>query len=557
MRYLRNLILLFVLLTAGLYTSSVHAASTDDLYVAIGQALSAVASEDRTALNQAIDQLGQVATDLPEQQTAISEAVKQVDAKRSAAFPEVRQQLTTLSATVRKQEEATKPKTDPVAKAKVKQLLVLTEELRQVKASERPAAEQRLLTAWASHESLVRNDSVGHYGNIEMALASIRIAAAREPADTKEWTAALDQFDAAVQSFLDGEQVQAKKTGLQSLLTPLEEAQTALAANDLPKAKQSLEAFLKTWPRAEGEVRTRNEGLYSKLESDMPLLLARLTPETRETTAQELESFENAIAQLRTKTHYTFVDAMLVMLREGLEALLIVSALVAFARKSQSKQEGKVWAGAGLGLIASGLLALILQTVFKASFAATGREQIEGYTGIVAVVVMLFVGYWLHSKSAVAKRKHFLSTLSTTSLFFVSFLTIFREGAETLLFYIGMAPAMTKTALLSGIALAIVIIGLVSYAVIQIGVRLPIHRLFQVASWLIYLMAFKILGTSLHALQLTNVLPIHPINGLGTVNWLGFYPTLETLLPQVVLIILIALFTMWQKRRTASIQTAA
>ncbi|MCY1691127.1 hypothetical protein OVA29_10925 [Exiguobacterium sp. SL14] len=101
MRCLRNLILLFVLLTAGLYTSSVHAASTDDLYVAIGQALSAVASEDRTALNQAIDQLGQVATDLPEQQTAISEAVKQVDAKRSAPFPEVRQRLTTLSATVR------------------------------------------------------------------------------------------------------------------------------------------------------------------------------------------------------------------------------------------------------------------------------------------------------------------------------------------------------------------------------------------------------------------------------------------------------------------------
>ncbi|MFP7279035.1 FTR1 family protein [Exiguobacterium indicum] len=557
MRYLRNLVLVLVLLIAGQHAVPVHAASTDDLYVAIGQALSAVASEDRAALNQAIDELGQAAQDLPDQQAAITKAVKQVDAKRSTTFPEVREQLTALSAAVRNQEEATKPKTDPVAKAKVKQLLSLTKEMRQVKASDRPAAEQRLLTAWATHESLVRNDSVGHYGNIEMALASIRIAAARKPSDTKEWKAALDQFDTAVQSFLDGKQVQAKKTGLQSLLTPLEKAQTALTANDLPEAKEALEAFLKTWPRAEGEVRTRNEGLYSQLESDVPLLLARLTPETREKTAQELQSFENAIAQLQTKTHYTFVDAMLVMLREGLEALLIVSALVAFARKSRSKQEGKVWAGAGLGLIASGLLALILQTVFQASFAATGREQIEGYTGIVAVVVMLFVGYWLHSKSAVAKRKHFLSTLSTTSLFFVSFLTIFREGAETLLFYIGMAPAMTKTALLSGIGLAIVIIGLVSYAVIQIGVRLPIHRLFQVASWLIYLMAFKILGTSLHALQLTNTLPIHPINGLGTAGWIGFYPTLETLLPQIVLMILIALFTIWQKRRTAAIQTAA
>ncbi len=245
------------------------------------------------------------------------------------------------------------------------------------------------MTAWATHESLVRNDSVGHYGNIEMALASIRIAAARKPADTKEWKTALDQFDTAVQSFLDGEQVQAKKTGLQSLLTPLEEAQTALAASDLPQAKLALESFLKTWPRAEGEVRTRNEGLYSQLESDVPLLLARLTPETRQKTAQELQSFENAIAQLQTKTHYTFIDAMLVMLREGLEALLIVSALVAFARKSRTKQEGKVWAGAGLGLIASGLLALILQTVFQASFAATGREQIGRRHAVRRLLVAL------------------------------------------------------------------------------------------------------------------------------------------------------------------------
>lgn len=266
MRYLRNLVLVLVLLIAGQHAVPVHAASTDDLYVAIGQALSAVASEDRTALNQAIDELGQAAQDLPDQQAAITKAVKQVDTKREATFPEVRDQLTALSAAVRKQEEATKPKTDPIAKAKVKQLLSLTKEMRQVKASDRPAAEQRLLTAWATHESLVRNDSVGHYGNIEMALASIRIAAARDSADTKEWKAALDQFDTAVQSFLDGEKVQAKKTGLQSLLTPLEEAQTALAANDLPKAKQALESFLKTWPRAEGEVRTRNEGLYSQLE---------------------------------------------------------------------------------------------------------------------------------------------------------------------------------------------------------------------------------------------------------------------------------------------------
>ncbi len=103
MRYLRNLVLLLVLLVAGQHAVPVQATSTDDLYVAIGQALSAVASEDRAALNQAIDELGQAAQDLADQQAAITKAVKQVDAKRSAAFPEVREQLTALSAAVRKQ----------------------------------------------------------------------------------------------------------------------------------------------------------------------------------------------------------------------------------------------------------------------------------------------------------------------------------------------------------------------------------------------------------------------------------------------------------------------
>jgi high-affinity iron transporter len=141
-------------------------------------------------------------------------------------------------------------------------------------------------------------------------------------------------------------------------------------------------------------------------------------------------------------------------------------------------------------------------------------------------------------------------------LFAVSFLTIFREGAETLLFYVGMAPAMTSTALAGGVVLAIALIGLLSLAVIYLGVRLPINRLFIGATGLIYLMAFKILGASLHALQITGLLPIHVMSYIPSLPWVGIYPTYETIIPQVGLCVSVGLLIYLRRRSPSGFRKA-
>lgn len=551
MRSLLKVALLVFLICSTLIPHAGAEAKTDALYVSIGQAISAVKAEDRDALSKRIATLAKQSKELADsdEKAVILKRLSTLKQHQDASFATISADLTALSTAVRTLEETMRPAQDATARTRLLDLHEVTKQMRQADASERKTLEQTLLKEWTARESVVREESIGHYGKVEMALSAIRIAQARQTFDQTEWNEALDQFDTSIDSFVEGDIVKTASVELTDLIRLLDQASDALVAKDLDGARSTLTTFIAQWPSGEGAVRTRDSALYTQVETDVPLLLARLNDETRNATITSLQELSASLGQLTDQTSYTFVDAMLVMVREGLEALLIISALVALTRKANLRGERHIWFGAVLGLLASGLLALIIQFFFSTALASVGREQIEGWTGLFAVLVMLLVGNWLHSKTAITSRQtQLVSDLSRTSLFIVSFLTIFREGAETLLFYVGMAPAMTPLALGGGILAAILFIGLVSIAVIYFGVRLPIRRLFLGATILIYVMAFKILGVSLHALQLTGVLPVHPI-ALPPVAWIGFYPTIETVVPQVLVGLIIILTVLRKQRR--------
>ncbi|WP_214720836.1 FTR1 family protein [Exiguobacterium sp. s192] len=551
MRYLLNFLIVLLCLFGTMPLVQADS-QTDALYVSIGQAIAAVQANDRPALETAVARLAQQVEQLKtsDEKTVIQKELTNLQDQQDEPFSKISPALTRLSTAVRALEK-TATKADPAAKQRLNALFLQTDQLREANtAAERQQLQSQLLAAWIDRETIVRETSIGHYGQVEMGLSAIRIALARDPFDETEFRDALDQFDQSIQSFLDGDTVKdVQKTGLATLTTLLEQADRSLKQGDIEAAKQSLTTFITRWPSGEGEVRTRSNALYTTIESDIPVLLSRVSAKTRVSTQDELRPIIASLQVLEQKTTYTFVDAMLVMLREGLEALLIISALVAFTRKAGLKGERLIWSGAVVGLLASGGLALLIQSFFSTALAGVGREQIEGWTGLVAVLMMLVVGSWLHSKTVLTSRKGQLATAFVgRSLFAVSFLTIFREGAETLLFYAGMAPAMTPLALTSGILLAIGLITVVSVAVIYFGVRLPINRLFLAATILIYVMAFKILGASLHALQLTGSVPMHVLASVPSVPWLGFYPTYETILPQAALGLFVAATVIWKRQ---------
>lgn len=249
-----------------------------------------------------------------------------------------------------------------------------------------------------------------------------------------------------------------------------------------------------------------------------------------------------------------FVEAFIIIVREGFEAILVVGAVVAFLIKTGNRRRLRdIWAGSLAGLGASAVLAFVLRTVLQAVPAS--QEIIEGATMLVAVVVLFSVSYWLLSRIEGAKWQQFIRGKVSTALeggggfalAFVAFLAVFREGAETALFYqalftrAGDVFVPVTLGLCAGFA-ALSVIFILFY---RFGVKIPLRPFFAVTSGLLYYMAFVFAGKGIKELQEGNAVSMTLIPQFPTVDALGIYPTVETLVAQGLLMALL-LFALWR-----------
>ena len=140
-----------------------------------------------------------------------------------------------------------------------------------------------------------------------------------------------------------------------------------------------------------------------------------------------------------------------------------------------------------------------------------------------------------------------LSTGSFISMFVLSFLAVFREGAETILFYVGILPLISLQNLITGVVSAILILIVIALVLIYASSKIKIHQVFFILTWTIYFLAFKMLGTSIHMLQVVGILPLHVIHFIPTVEVLGIYANIEVFISQLILIIIIMIATLKRK----------
>ena len=264
-----------------------------------------------------------------------------------------------------------------------------------------------------------------------------------------------------------------------------------------------------------------------------------------------------------------FWASFLIIFREGLEAILVIGAIVAFLIKTGHRERLRsIWVGVAAALAASAVTAIVLKTLLSAMPAT--REVIEGITMLIAVAVLFSVSYWLISKVEAAKWQQFIQERVTVALehgggralAFVAFLAVYREGAETALFYQALfnegARVMLPISL--GVLVGAAVLAVIFTMFYRFGVRIPLRQLFGVTSVLLYYMAFVFMGKGIRELQEGNMVPITIIPGFPHIDLLGLYPTVETLLSQLVLVILfmIALVkTFWPKRAVALPTVAA
>jgi len=181
----------------------------------------------------------------------------------------------------------------------------------------------------------------------------------------------------------------------------------------------------------------------------------------------------------------------------------------------------------------------------------------EGYIGLLAAAMMVGVGIWLHSKSSVASWNRYISkqmgnAISSGSVFAmaaISFLSVFREGAETLVFYAGIAPKMETSQFVLGIVVALLVLTIFAFVLFKASGKIPVHKFFAVATVLIYVLAFKIIGVSLHTLQLRDAVSTTIVDGLPVISFIGFYPTVETMIGQAILLVLVVVTIIFKKKQ--------
>ncbi|HID46956.1 MAG TPA: FTR1 family iron permease [Chromatiaceae bacterium] len=257
------------------------------------------------------------------------------------------------------------------------------------------------------------------------------------------------------------------------------------------------------------------------------------------------------------------LQSFLILFREGVEAMLVVAALVAYLRRSgYADKVGVIWRGVALAVIASLAMAWVMNEVFQASGA--GRETIEGVTMLIAAAVLVYVSYWLFAKRETERWQAFIKdqmdkAIGKGSLFalgFVAFLAVFREGAETLLFYqalIGSAQGQLN-AVWVGMGFAAAMLAIVYVLIRLLSIRLPLGIFFGFTAALLFAMAFVFTGKGLLELQVGGQLATTPLEGWPMIPWAGVFPTRETMLGQALVLAVLPLGYAWmmlQGRRKA------
>lgn len=415
----------------------------------------------------------------------------------------------------------------------------------------------KLNSTWTNNEKIVREEDIGRYGKIETALMFIRIELTKDKIEQGSAQMQVDQLKKELDDYHAGKQSDAKTSNrdVTVLNEYLDEAIRNIKNNKLSKTKQDLQSFIVAWPNVENEIGTRNGELYTKIEQKIPQYVGQINESNKDDIQAELETLNQEIKSTISKAGYTFWDAALILLREGVEALLIIMALLTATRKTEQTKASKwIMSGSLLGIILSIALAFIFKAIFE-NLGST-RELTEGIVGICSVILMVIVGAWLHSKSSLESWEKFINknmdkAMSTGSLLtfgLVAFLSVFREGAETIIFYLGIVGKISTWYLILGILVAVFILILIDVFFNQITKWIPIHRLFFIMSLFIFLLAFKILGVSVHTLQILNILPQHTINHLPFIDLIGLYPTYETVIPQLILIVIVMIYYMMSKK---------
>ena len=314
----------------------------------------------------------------------------------------------------------------------------------------------------------------------------------------------------------------------------------------------AFDAYL-TYEKIEAGLISKNKELGLRLESSFSRYRAEIKSQEEFSQVEKIhagihEDLTQALQVLEKKVGFSglFIQSFSIIVREGFEAILIIAALIAFLIKSRNRDKVKsIYTGVTLGILGSFLTAYIVHEVLHLNMAS--QELLEGWIMLFAVVVLFWVSYWLVSKIEAEKWQSYItqkmktavSTGSAFALGGVAFISVYREGFETVLFYkaLYLYAGEGTEGIVSGFLVGCAVLALVYFLINKAGVKLPIKWFFGFTSVFLYYMAFTLMGRGLHELQMGQMLSMTPASFAPKISWLGMYPTWETFIGQGVLVL--------------------
>lgn len=348
-------------------------------------------------------------------------------------------------------------------------------------------------------------------------------------------------------------------------------AEEAYMANDLKRANRlAVSAYLDGFELVENGLSAYDAGQTKAIEAQM-MALRRIIAEPNQhaqvTAAiadlmNALEQAQATMTQQQLSNGALATASFVILLREGLEALLVVLALITVLRRTERNDAVKyVHTGWVTALILGGLTWWAAQSLVAISGAS--REIMEGVAAALAAAVLVYVGIWMHSKTNAQAwqqyiKHHLHSHLAAGTLWGIaalSFVAVYREVFETVLFYqslLTQAQTGQQSSVWGGFVAAAAVLAVVTWAMLRFSVRLPIAKFFAYTTYLLLALAFVLAGKAMIAFQEAGWIAATPFPLPLNVDWLGMAATWQSLGAQLAVLVVF-----WWYRRLALRQEQA
>ena len=378
---------------------------------------------------------------------------------------------------------------------------------------------------------------------------------------------------ARVQDYLRAHPEALRKSPIAFARDKLAEAAQAYGAGDRAAAREAaITGYLEGFEFAEASLTNVDPSLMRAIERRMLELRGGIEAGVEKAQLQEqVRAVDALLAEAQDKLGpqglsptTAFTASFVILLREGLEAILVLAAIIAFVVKT-GRRDALPWVHAGwIAALALGALTWLAAT-FLLEISGANRELTEGITALLAAAVLLYVGYWLHGKSYAQAWSRFLKqhvgqALAKRTLWAmaaVSFLAVYREMFEIVLFYQALWAQVGdpgKASVLGGMGAAALALAVVGFALFKYSVRLPMGLFFGATSALLALLAVVFAGHGVAALQEAGVIGVTTL-AFDPVPLLGIYPSAQALAAQFFVLALVVL-AFWAARRGGTAQPA-